>query len=154
MSIIAAAGALARDGLTSWIDAAYVCADGTADPLRSPEPSAFTYSKSFNCSGEIPPAGLSVSGDKARERRCAIARTSLPRAVQDRFCLCSTAENLKANDVGLDLFEHGKAPVEAKCSRLRYHVVLSVFPQDEEPWLAGLLVIRGIVSGRREWWSY
>ena len=33
--IIAAAGhPLARDWLTSWIDAADVCADGTADPLR------------------------------------------------------------------------------------------------------------------------
>jgi hypothetical protein len=35
VSIIAAAGLpLARYGLTSWIEAAYVCADGTADPLR------------------------------------------------------------------------------------------------------------------------
>ena len=33
--IIAAAGhSLARDWLTSWIDAANVCADGTADPFR------------------------------------------------------------------------------------------------------------------------
>ena len=33
--IIAAAGhPLARDWLTSWIDTADVCADGTADPLR------------------------------------------------------------------------------------------------------------------------
>ena len=33
--VIAAAGLpLTRDWLTSWIDAAYVCADGTADPLR------------------------------------------------------------------------------------------------------------------------
>ena len=39
---------------------------GQRIPFGSPEPSAFTYSKSFNCSGEIPPAGLSVSGDKAR----------------------------------------------------------------------------------------
>ena len=35
MGIVAAAGqSLALDWLTSWIDAAYVCADGTADPLR------------------------------------------------------------------------------------------------------------------------
>ena len=51
---------------------------------------------------------------------------------------------LKANDVGLDLLENCKATVQAKFSRLRYLVVLSVFPQDEEPWLAGLLVIRVI----------
>ena len=35
MGIVAAARqALARNWLASWIDAAYVCADGTADPLR------------------------------------------------------------------------------------------------------------------------
>ena len=35
MGIVAAAGqSLALDWLASWIDAAYVCADGTADPLR------------------------------------------------------------------------------------------------------------------------
>ena len=33
--VVAAAGSpLARDRLASWIDAAYVRADGTADPLR------------------------------------------------------------------------------------------------------------------------
>ena len=35
MGIVAAAGQpLALDWLTSWIDSAYVCADGTVDPLR------------------------------------------------------------------------------------------------------------------------
>ena len=42
VGIVAAAGhALARDWLTSWIDAAYVCADGTADPLRISRPIGF-----------------------------------------------------------------------------------------------------------------
>ena len=50
-------------------------------------------------------------------------------------------ELFEANDVGLDLLEDRKAAVQAECSRLGYVVVLSVFPQDEEPWLAGLLVI-------------
>ena len=35
MGIVAAAGQpLTRNRLISWIDAAYVCADGTVDPLR------------------------------------------------------------------------------------------------------------------------
>ena len=35
MGIVAAAGQpLPLNWLISWIDAAYVCADGTADPLR------------------------------------------------------------------------------------------------------------------------
>ena len=40
-------------------------------------------------------------------------------------------------DVGLDLVENSKATVQAKCSRLGYIVVLSLLPQDEQPWLAG-----------------
>src|SRR5271163_1597053 len=39
---------------------------GQRRPFGSPDPSAFTYSKLFSCSGGIPPGGLSVSGDKAR----------------------------------------------------------------------------------------
>ena len=47
-----------------------------------------------------------------------------------------------------------KLPFRPSSSRLGYVVVLSVFPQDEEPWLAGLLVIGAIAApGRREWWA-
>src|SRR5437868_7239436 len=39
---------------------------GHRSPFGSPDPSGFTYSKLFSCSGGIPPGGLSVSGDKAK----------------------------------------------------------------------------------------
>ena len=69
---------------------------GQRIPFGSPEPSAFTYSKSFNCSSEIPPPGCPCPVTRRAERRCAIARTSSRPAVQDRSCPCSTAGSLRS----------------------------------------------------------
>jgi hypothetical protein len=49
--VVAASGlTLACDRQASWIDAAHVCALGTAQPLGTPDPSTFTYSYLFICS--------------------------------------------------------------------------------------------------------
>src|SRR5260370_16143988 len=53
-------------------------------------------------------------------------------------------EIFESDDVGLDHLENSKAAVQAKFSRLRQDVILSLFLQDEQPGLAGLLVIRVI----------
>ena len=115
---------------------------GQRIPFGSPEPSACTYSKSFHCSGGRPSGGLSVSGDKARgtplrHRPHIFAASSsgidlVPVRLQERF---------EGDDVGLDLLEHSEAAVQAQCSRLGHVVAPRVFPQHEEPGLAGFLVI-------------
>ncbi len=51
---------------------------------------------------------------------------------------------LKSNNVRLDLFEDSKAAVQAKFTRLRHEVILSLVLQNEQPGLAWLLVIRRI----------
>ncbi len=118
---------------------------GQRSPFGSPERSERTYSKSFNCSGEIPAAGLSVSGDKARgtplRHRPHIFAASSSGSILSRFdCKKSSKPTTSAST----FLKTAKLPFSTQCSRLGYHVVLSVFAQDEEPWLAGLLVIRVI----------
>ena len=89
-----------------------------------------------------------MSGDKARgtplRHRPHIFAASSSGSILSLF---DCKKSSKPDDVGLDLLEDRKAAVQAELSRLGYHVVLSVFPQDEEPWLAGLLVI-GVILFR------
>ena len=53
----------------------------------------------------------------------------LAATVQDLFVFVRLQKILKASDVRLDLLEDFEATVQAKLSRLRYFVVLNVFPQ-------------------------
>ena len=156
MGIVAAAGyPLARDRLTSWIDAAYVRADGTADPLRISRTVGVDVLEVVQLLGRDP------SRRAVRVRRQGEGNAVAPSPAHLRgqqfgidLVLVRLQEVFEADDVGLGLLEDGKAAVQAECPRLGYHVVHSVFPQDEEPRLARLLVI-GLDSspGRREWWA-
>ncbi len=115
-------------------------------PFGSPEPSAFTYSKSFNCSGEIPPGGLSVSGDRARgtplRHRPHIFAANSSGSI---LSLLDCRKFSKPTTSVSTFLKTAKLPFRPSCSRLGDVVVRGVFPQDEEPWLAGLLVVRRIV---------
>src|SRR5689334_19274343 len=53
--VAAARQALARNWLASWIDAAYVRADGTADPLRISGPVSLYIPEIVQLSGRYPP---------------------------------------------------------------------------------------------------
>lgn len=48
---------------------------------------------------------------------------------------------LESDHVRLDHLEDGEAPVETELPRFRHNVVLSFVQQNEEPWLAWLLVV-------------
>ncbi len=96
--IVAAAGhPLARDWLAPWIDAAYVCADGTADPLRISRTIGILHTRNRSTvRARSRPQGYPCPVTRREERRCAIARTSLRPAVRDRSGLCSTARSLQS----------------------------------------------------------
>ena len=127
---------------------------GQPIPFGSPEPSASTYPKSFNPSGGIPPAGVSVSGESARgtplRHRPQIFAASSSGSIVSLF---DCKKSSKATTSVSTCLKTAKLPFRPSCSRLGYVVVRSIFPQDEEPWLAGLLVIGRIASPGRRGWS-
>ena len=121
---------------------------GQRNPFGSPEPSAFTYSKLFSCSSEIPPGGLSVSGDNARgtplRQRPQILAARSSGSILSLFD-CRKFSN-PTTSVTI-ILKTSKAAVQAEFSRLRHEVILRIILQDEEPGFAWLLVIRRISFG-------
>ena len=88
---------------------------GQRSPLGSPDPSAFTYPKLFSCSGESPPAGLSVSGDNSsgvplRHRPQILAAEQLG----IDLVFVRLQKILKSNHVCLDHLEDSEAAIQAK----------------------------------------
>jgi hypothetical protein len=103
---------------------------GQRRPPGSPDPSGFTYSKLFIWSEEIPPAGWSVSGDKARgtplRQRPHILAASSSGSILSLYD-CRKFSN-PATSVSI-ILKTAKLPF--RCSRLRHKVILSLFPQDK-----------------------
>ena len=100
---------------------------GTRKPLGSPDPSEFTYSKLFRFSGEMPPGGRSVSGEREsgtplRHRPQSLAASSSGSI----SLLVRLQEFLEADDVRPDHLEHGKAAIAAQFGRLGHEVILSL----------------------------
>ena len=158
VGIVAAAGnSLARDRLPSWIDASYVCADGTANPFRISRTVGVDVLEIVQLFGRD--SARRVVRVRRHGERNAVAPSPTHLCGQKLgidLVLVRLQEVFEADDVGLGLLEDRKAAVQAQGSRLGYLVVHRVFPQDEEPWLARLLVIGLIVlraaanGGRRD----
>ena len=114
MRIVATAGlALARDWLTSWIYAANVGADGTADPLRVSRTIGVHILEIVQLfERRSRPGAVRV---RRQRKRNAVAPSPAHLCGQQfriDLVLVRLQEVFKANDVGLDLLEDREAAVQ------------------------------------------